>query len=279
MTGLADALVRGVGHFFSQPTWKGDGMQKLIAATAALSLGWVAAPANADTAKTPPGNPCAKNNGNPCNGNNGNAGAQGNAGHDKVKIDKKPPLMGIGMPSVSGRGAYVSQIGDSNQANIVQTAANAYAKVEQDGDANDSDIAQTGTGSAYIESSQEGDGNFARLQQSGSGANVAYVTQSGNGNWLESNQVALGAVHNGAILTQTGDNNDMSLYQEGSDNLAALTQEGDDNGMSAVQLGDGNRLSWTQQGSGLTDLQITQTGGGQTGGQLSITQTNVGPGR
>jgi hypothetical protein len=46
--------------------------------------------------------------------------------------------------------------------------------------------------------------------------------------------------------------------------------------MSAVQLGEGNRLAWTQEGDNLSDLQITQTGGSEQGGQLLITQTNVG---
>jgi hypothetical protein len=107
---------------------------------------------------------------------------------------------------------------------------------------------------------------------------VLYATQTGNGNWMWSSQAALGAIHNGAIMTQAGNDNDMSLYQEGSDNLAILAQEGDGNGMSAVQLGEGNRLAWTQQGDNLSDLQITQTGGAEIGGQLMITQTNVGNG-
>jgi len=232
----------------------------------------------ADTAKTPPGNPCLKNNGNPCNGNNGNIGAQGNANHEKVKIDKKPPPITIGMPPVIGRGAYISQIGDGNEASVVQTAPSAYARIDQDGDHNDADVAQTGTGTDYLEVAQTGDTNFARVQQSGSGQNVAYVAQKGNGNWIWSRQDALGAIHNGARLTQNGNNNDMALDQEGSDNLAILTQQGDENGMTATQLGVGNRLTWTQQGTGLSDLQVTQTGGNQTGGQLLITQTNTGGG-
>ena len=79
-------------------------------------------------------------------------------------------------------------------------------------------------------------------------------------------------------MVQTGDNNDMALFQNGSDNRALLTQEGDGNGMTAVQIGDGNRLIWTQQGSNLTDLEITQTGGAEKGGQLLVTQTGVNPG-
>jgi hypothetical protein len=247
-----------------------------LVAVAALAAASVCAPALADTNSVPPGNPCAKNNGNPCKGNNGNIGAQGNVGHEKVKIDKKPPPIDIAMPAVSDRGVFITQVGDSNEADVVQTAPNAYARVDQTGNSNDVDAAQTGTGTAYLAATQSGDDNFARVDQSGSGQNVLYASQTGNGNWMWGRQVALGAVHNGAIMTQAGDDNDMALSQEGSDNLAILDQQGDGNGMTAVQLGDGNRLAWTQEGDNLSDLQITQTGGAQQGGQLMITQTIVG---
>lgn len=246
-----------------------------LAITAVIGLA-AAAPAWSDATSTPPGAPCLKNNGNPCNGNNGNLGAQGNANHEKTKIDKKPPPISITMPAVTDKGVFITQVGDSNQANVVQTAPNAYAKIDQDGNNNDADVGQTGTGTAYTEATQTGDQNFARIQQGGPGQNVSYVTQTGNGNWLWSDQQALGAIYNGAKLTQTGNDNDMALYQSGSDNLAVLNQDGDNNGMTATQVGVGNRLSWTQQGDNLSDLQITQTGGSATGGQLAITQTNTG---
>jgi hypothetical protein len=249
-----------------------------LVASAALATASLCVPAQADTNSVPPGNPCLKNNGNPCKGNNGNLGDQGNVGHEKVKIDKKPPSIDIAMPPVTDRGVFITQVGDSNEANAIQTAPNAFASIHQDGNSNDAEVAQTGSGSHYVAASQSGDENFARIEQSGSGENVLYATQNGNGNWMRSNQVALGAIHNGAIMAQTGNDNDMSLYQEGSDNLAILAQEGDENGMTAVQLGEGNRLAWTQQGDNLSDLQITQTGGSETGGQLMITQTNVGNG-
>jgi hypothetical protein len=252
-------------------------MRKLIG-IAIAALAFCASPALADTTSTPPGAPCSKNNGNPCNGNNGNLGAQGNVGHEKVKIDKKPPPILITMPPVTDRGVFISQVGTGNEASVQQTAPNAYARVTQDGDQNDADIAQTGSGTDYVDASQSGTSNFARIHQSGSGQNVAYVSQQGNDNWLWSNQNAVGAVYNGARLSQTGNRNDMQLLQDGSDNLADLSQEGDDNGMTAVQLGEGNRLAWVQQGDGLSDLQITQTGGDSTGGQMLITQTIVGSG-
>jgi aconitase B len=119
---------------------------------------------------------------------------------------------------------------------------------------------------------QSGTDNFARLAQDGSGQNVVYLTQDGTSNWAWSRQNADGALHNGAILTQAGNNNDMALVQDGSDNRAVLTQNGDNNGMTAVQDGAGNRLIWTQQGSNLSDLGITQFGA-QT---IQVTQTGPG---
>jgi len=251
---------------------------RFILTAMGLAVALAAAPALADNSSTPPGNPCLKDNGNPCNNNNGNLGEQGNANHEKVKIDKKPPPIDLPMPAVSGRAVYISQIGDSQVATVRQMAPNAYARIHQEGTSNEADVTQGGTGTAYLETAQDGIGNFARVQQGGSGQNVAYLTQSGSANWAWANQNAVGAIHNGTRMVQTGDNNDMALFQNGSDNRALLTQEGDGNGMTAVQIGDGNRLIWTQQGSNLTDLEITQTGGAEKGGQLLVTQTGVNPG-
>lgn len=251
-------------------------MRKLIGTLLAGALALCAVPVFADTTSVPPGEPCAKNNGNPCKGNNGNLGDQGNVNGGTVTVDDNPPPIDLAMPSVSGRGVYISQIGDSSDASVVQTAPNAYARIDQAGDSNQADVAQTGTGTAYVAANQSGNNNFARLEQSGDGQNVLYVSQDGNNNWLWSSQTALGSLYNGARLTQSGNNNDMVLDQEGSDNLAVLTQDGNGNGMTAVQLGEGNRLTWLQQGNNLSDLQITQTGGSEAGGQLLITQTNGG---
>lgn len=250
-----------------------------LVASLTLALALSTQPASADTTIVPPGNPCVGNTGNPCNNNNGNLGQQGNVNHERVLIDKNPPAISLGMPAISRNAAYIEQIGDANVATVKQNARVAYANVEQDGSGNTVILSQNGTGVAYADAKQTGADNYAKLQQGGSGQNVAYLAQTGSSNWAWANQNAAGAIHNGARMTQTGDNNDMALIQDGSDNLALLTQEGDDNGMSATQVGDGNRLAWTQQGNGLTDLQIVQTGGAEKGGPLSITQTGVTPGR
>src|SRR5690349_3745605 len=78
----------------------------------AIATALAPTPAQADNPRTPPGNPCLRNNGNPCRGNNGNLGDQGNANHEKVKIDKKPPPISLGMPPVTDRGVFISQVGD-----------------------------------------------------------------------------------------------------------------------------------------------------------------------
>jgi hypothetical protein len=246
----------------------------LSLAAAAIMAAMLAAPVLAQSSNVPPGNPCIKGNGNPCNANNGNIGKQGNASREIVRIDRKPPPTNVAMPPVLGRGAFVSQIGDANVASVIQTAPSAFAKVDQTGDRNETDVTQRGSGTGYIESKQTGDGNFARLQQSGAGHNVAYLSQNGNSNWAWAYQNANGGPHNGAMMTQTGDLNDMLLSQNGSDNRAILTQEGNGNGMTATQNGEGSRLTWKQQGNALSDLQITQTGGSEKGGQLLIIQTN-----
>jgi hypothetical protein len=255
--------------------WVQEKVMNLRPALAAIAflLAFGSHPAVAGTTNIPPGNPCFGNTGNPCNQNNGNLGQQGNVNHERVTIDKKPPPISIPMPAISQNAAYIEQIGEGNSATINQTARVAYAKVEQDGSGNSVTLSQNGIGKAYADIQQKGSANVAAVQQGGSGQNVLYLNQSGSSNWAWANQNAAGAVHNGARMTQTGNNNDMALTQLGSDNLALLTQEGDGNGMSATQVGDGNRLAWTQQGNGLTDLQIVQSGGMEKGGQLAITQT------
>jgi len=213
---------------------------------------------------TPPGNPCAKNNGNPCNGNNGNAGEQGNAHHAApVTVDVPTP------PPFSGRGAYVTQIGDVNDARITQSAPNAYASIRQTGNANASSIDQRGEGDAFADVRQTGDYNQSTASQDGLGPSVLYLTQTGNHNIATAGQAGTGATGNGAVLAQTGNGNDIALAQNGDGNLANLAQNGDDNTMTATQNGDNNSLAWTQTGNGLRDLGITQNGGQA----LQVTQT------
>src|SRR3546814_13160733 len=99
-----------------------------------------------------------------------------------------------------------------------------------------------------------------RSTQGGVGHNIVYLTQNGINNHATSVQSADGVAFNGAILTQTGNDNQMSLVQDGSDNQALLTQTGEGNSMSAVQNGAGNRLAWTQSGNGLSSPTVYHEG-------------------
>src|SRR3546814_6080787 len=89
-----------------------------------------------------------------------------------------------------------------------------------------------------------------------------------------SSDVCSSDLFNGAILTQTGNDNQMSLVQDGSDNQALLTQNCDGNSMSAVQTGAGNRLAWTQSGNGLSSPTVYQEGNSA----MEITQTQMASG-
>ena len=242
------------------------------AATAALAFALGAAPALAQqTDHVPPGNPCGsgpgQGTGNPCNGNNGNAGAQGN-----VRIIRPSPPISIAMPAISGRTAYIEQIGDTNRATISQTSDNAYGRVVQQGNENRAQIRQEGSATSYADARQTGNRNIASVLQNGGGQNVAYTLQTGSDNVLAVRQTADGGLHNGAIASQQGERNLLSLTQEGSDNLAKLSQEGSDNQMTATQLGSGNRLTWTQQGDGNRNLNIVQDGSQG----MQVTQTRPG---
>lgn len=244
---------------------------KIIGLALAATLLSLATPAHAqNNGHTPPGNPCGtgpgQGTGNPCNGNNGNAGAQGNTGSPP-----SPPIL-IEMPPVSGRGAFVDQIGNRNTARITQSSPNAYARVVQDGDDNDVDVRQQGSAASYLTARQTGARNDLRVTQEGSGQNVLHAVQQGHDNILAARQAAGSGSFNGAILSQLGDRNSVALVQEGSDNRALLTQSGDDNAMTVAQFGDGNRLTWTQEGNGNSNLGITQSGS-QT---LLVTQQSPG---
>ena len=241
----------------------------LVAAFALLALGSV--PAQASNDKTPPGDPCAKDNGNPCNGNNGNEGDQGNANKERMTYSE-PGSIDVPLPAVSGRAAYVTQIGTAHEATIIQSAPNAYARVTQEGERHEASVTQAGGGTSYAKLDQAGEANLAVATQDGVGQNVLYLSQDGARNLATSTQMASGAVYNGAILAQQGDDNRLSLTQDGADNRAVLLQNGDRNTMTAVQDGDANRLIWTQHGDNLSNLGITQTGGGA----MMVTQTGIG---
>lgn len=247
-------------------------MGRRILITACAVLGLVSTtPAWADNDKIPPGDPCGigpgVGTGNPCNGNNGNEGEQGNSGNGhggEVPDFEITPL--------PGHGAYITQIGDYNRADVTQTNSDSLAIVWQHGDDNQADVTQKGTHRDFALVKQLGEKNRAAVSQQGAGETVLYAVQAGDRNQLTVSQTST-AASNGAIMAQFGSDNQMSLVQNGSDNQALLKQLGDENEMHATQNNDGNRLVWVQNGNNLPKgnqpTQITQNGGGN----LLITQT------
>lgn len=240
----------------------------VIAGLAALSALVMAPAVQAGTDKETPGQPCVpgggQGTGNPCNGSNGNPSPEGNA-KEKVVIDRKPPVFTI--VRGEGRGAFIDQVGDVNDATITQTSNTQYARIAQTGDRNTASVRQSGSGAHYSVIVQDGSDNTAALTQSGAGAQVAYLTQDGVANQMTIKQNG-GLTTSGVEALQLGDRNTVSLTQNGENNMARLTQNGSDSTMTAVQSGN-NQLTWTQTGVGLTDLQITQP----AGQALLVTQT------
>lgn len=177
-------------------------------------------------------------------------------------------------PEIARSGAYISQIGDDNRAEIRQSSTRHFASIIQNGDQGSAEAHQSGDGNAYLEVDQAGLLNEIVVNQDGgSGAsNTAIAAQQGEQNLIILNQSASAGDFNGALLAQQGNGNQIQLDQNGAGNRAALVQNGDNNAMTAVQNGNANQLQWIQQGSGLSDLQITQSGGQA----IAITQSNGG---
>lgn len=244
---------------------------RLACLAASLLLGLAAAPALADNDKVPPGDPCGdgpgQGTGNPCNGNNGNDGAQGNAGGPG-----QPELEPIELPANDKTGVFITQIGDTNRAQVTQNSGRSYAQVVQAGANNISVLGQGAAGTHYAAIAQSGDENTLDAAQDGSGQTVLLLAQQGDGNGTIIRQSDAGSSYSAAAVQQSGNGNRIVLVQDGSDNQARLTQDGDDNELTATQLNNGNRLGWAQFGNGLSGVAVTQTGNGN----LQITQSNTG---
>lgn len=177
-------------------------------------------------------------------------------------IAETQPSPRIGLPFVSGKQVYITQIGDENRAAVRQHSAVGYANVRQDGDGNRADIEQKGVTLAYADVLQTGSMNDAVITQQGiTAGNVVYVRQEGASNVVNSRQMNDGAIYNASSIFQNGDRNSVTLGQTGEDNEAVLTQNGNDNALTASQTGSGNRLEWTQNGNSLSGPMILQEGG------------------
>ncbi|PXW73003.1 hypothetical protein C7451_111125 [Blastomonas natatoria] len=170
--------------------------------------------------------------------------------------------------------AFISQIGDGHSASITQSSTRQSASIVQRGDSQSANVSQNGAGSAVLEIDQAGLLNsFVSTQGAADGGgNIAVAAQDGQENAILLDQSATAGSVNTAMLAQQGNGNQMQLGQNGSDNRAELVQLGDNNAMTATQNGSANQLRWVQNGSGLSDLQIVQSGNQA----MSITQTNGG---
>lgn len=154
-----------------------------------------------------------------------------------------------------GASMAVSQSGEFNVADIVQTAGGRYPggriELDQDGQANNAEVAGTGAWSV-LEFTQTGNGNELAVNQSGRNTRIA-GTSSGD--------------YNRAEIDQTGDNNVLDLAQSGSDNLIQATQGGwwgqGDIG-TVAQTGNSNFASLTQnvnvEGAATNIASILQNG-------------------
>lgn len=184
---------------------------------------------------------------------------------------------GISLPaaaqSAPERGVFVTQIGESQRATIIQRHADSVAQVRQDGADNETSLRQDGSAPHFAQIAQDGDDNTAAVQQDGDGSTDLALAQIGNSNTaLVSQREDSPGAQTTATVLQRGNDNSIALAQDGSDNQAQLSQEGDNNVMTASQIESGNRLEWSQIGNGLSDLQIVQQGGST----MQVTQSNVG---
>lgn len=183
------------------------------------------------------------------------------------------PVQAYAAPGQPERGVFITQIADTSRVAVTQRNSDSLAQVDQDGADNDAELTQAGTAPHKAAITQSGEGNEASARQDGDGSTELVLAQEGNGNSaLVIQREATDGMTTGAKVQQLGNRNKVSLTQDGSDNQAELSQVGDDNTMTAIQLNDGNRLQWAQNGDGLSDLQITQTGGAA----MQITQSMTG---
>ncbi len=178
----------------------------------------------------------------------------------------------ITVPVTGPDNVFVDQIGSGNVVDIEQAGTGQTAELRQNGTDNVADLDQRDGGEHIALVTQTGDRNATTLAQEGDGQAIAVITQNGSDNAALVFQRDNGSIGTAAEIAQTGSDNTLVLSQDGSDNLARLTQNGDGNAMTATQLNNGNQLDWVQDGSGLSDLNITQTGGQE----MLIVQTNSG---
>ncbi|XQU08478.1 hypothetical protein P4544_00700 [Halomonas sp. LY9] len=148
----------------------------------------------------------------------------------------------------------------SLMASATTQADNNLAHIEQVGEDNNAWMMQKGSG-LKAEIYQENDGNSARFQQLGSnnmivGLDEGPALQSGDANWMFIDQegvrnhafVSQQGLENAMSLTQYGVNNITTVGQFGSYNTADVQQYGNDNAANLQQAGNANQATIIQMG-------------------------------
>ncbi len=200
------------------------------------------------------------------------------------------PLLSLSMWSASAAAqidpaqtdniASIRQIGDYNSTTVEQDDGQNQALISLVGNANAASIRQGGAdGGNKTNIDTQGDSNQLNVEQSkvaGFGINTADVALLGASNVLaiiqnytESASTTV-AGDNSAVVSQTGNNNQMTLDQNGSNNVAKLGQTGNENDMNVSQQQDGNSAEITQTGNGLS-ISVVQS---ESGPPVIINQVN-----
>ncbi len=183
-----------------------------------------------------------------------------------------PTFEEIERPVEETGGAFIAQIGATNEGSVEQGSTKSYARIVQDGAQNLVELGQGEAGTHSARIAQSGDGNALGAVQDGSGQTALLFAQEGQGNTAAIAQRDTGESYSAAAVLQSGNANSLIFVQDGSDNQARLTQNGDNNTMTATQLNSGNRLEWTQEGSNLSGAHVEQDGNQTT----YIYQSNTG---
>ena len=135
--------------------------------------------------------------------------------------------------------AHIEQVGNNNNAWMIQQGTNLKAKLQQEHDGNTAHFKQLGADSVIL----------------GFGGGPAL--QSGYDNRILIEQVG---VRNKAFANQQGMENAISLGQYGDYNTARVGQYGDYNTAGVQQYGNGNTANLQQFGNGNQAI-VTQSGG------------------
>ncbi|MEO0881434.1 MAG: hypothetical protein AAFY34_01765 [Pseudomonadota bacterium] len=121
-----------------------------------------------------------------------------------------------------------------------------------DANANFVMVEQIGVTNGLVQVAQTGEGHDASITQGPGSDLTVQLIQGGPGSLFRSN--------NEAIISQSGDRNEISVFQEDDGNFAEISQEGSDNSISLEQLDD--NFADIQQAGHRNSIHVFQTGDG-----------------